>query len=147
MEHIIRQGGREQQTIFAGHVQHERVPALLDACDILLSPHVPLEDGSEFFGSPTKLFEYMAMGKGIVASRLGQIADVLADEQNALLIEPGSAQQLADAILRLMKSRELRERLGAAARRAAIERHTWKQNAQRVINEYVSLSQGERGFG
>jgi len=89
----------------------------------------------------------MAMGKGIVASRLGQIADVLADEQNALLIEPGSAQQLADAILRFMKSRELRERLGAAARRAAIERHTWKQNAQRVINEYVSLSQGERGFG
>ena len=147
VEHIIRQGGREQQTIFAGHVQHERVPALLDACDILLSPHVPLEDGSEFFGSPTKLFEYMAMGKGIVASRLGQIADVLADEQNALLIEPGSAQQLADAILRLMKSRELRERLGAAARRAAIERHTWKQNAQRVINEYLSLSQGERGFG
>jgi len=147
VEHIIRQGGREQQTIFAGHVQHERVPALLDACDILLSPHVPLEDGSEFFGSPTKLFEYMAMGKGIVASRLGQIADVLADEQNALLIEPGSAQQLADAILRFMKSRELRERLGAAARRAAIERHTWKQNAQRVINEYVSLSQGERGFG
>jgi len=64
-----------------------------------------------------------------------------------LLIEPGSAQQLADAILRFMKSRELRERLGAAARRAAIERHTWKQNAQRVINEYVSLSQGERGFG
>jgi len=82
-----------------------------------------------------------------VASRLGQIADVLADEQNALLIEPGSAQQLADAILRFMKSRELRERLGAAARRAAIERHTWKQNAQRVINEYLSLSQGERGFG
>ncbi len=82
-----------------------------------------------------------------MASRLGQIADVLADEQNALLIEPGSAQQLADAILRFMKSRELRERLGAAARRAAIERHTWKQNAQRVINEYVSLSQGERGFG
>ena len=146
VEHIIRQG-REQQTIFAGHVQHERVPALLDACDILLSPHVPLEDGSEFFGSPTKLFEYMAMGKGIVASRLGQIADVLADEQNALLIEPGSARQLADAILRLMKSRELRERLGAAARRAAIERHTWKQNAQRVINEYLSLSQGEREFG
>ena len=70
---------------------------------------MPLEDGSEFFGSPTKLFEYMAMGKGIVASRLGQIGDVLSDEETALLIEPGNARQLADAILRLSDSRELRE--------------------------------------
>ena len=84
VERIIRAAGKERQVIFAGHVEHERVPALLDACDILLSPHVPLEDGSEFFGSPTKLFEYMAMGKGIVASRLGQIGEVLADRRNAL---------------------------------------------------------------
>ena len=64
VQRIISAAGKEQQVIFAGHVEHERVPALLDACDMLLSPHVPLADGSEFFGSPTKLFEYMAMGKG-----------------------------------------------------------------------------------
>jgi len=142
VEHIIRQGGRAQQTIFAGHVQHERVPALLDACDILLSPHVPLEDGSDFFGSPTKLFEYMAMGKGIVASRLGQIGEVLADEETALLTEPADAPQLAAAILRLSSSRELRERLGAAARHASIAKHTWKHNAQRVLDAYVGWSRG-----
>ena len=60
-----------------GAVAHDRVPALLDACDILVSPHVPLDARRGFFGSPTKLFEYMAMGKGIVASRLGQIGEVL----------------------------------------------------------------------
>ena len=65
------------RVIFTGAVAHDRVPALLDACDILVAPHVPLADGSEFFGSPTKIFEYMAMGKGIVASRLGQIGEVL----------------------------------------------------------------------
>ena len=144
VERIISEAGRSQQVIFAGQVEHKKVPALLDACDILLSPHVPMTDGSEFFGSPTKLFEYMAMGKAIVASRLGQIAEVLDDEETALLIEPGDARQLADAILRLSNSRELRKRLGAAARRAAIERHTWKQNAQRVIDEFFSLSLWER---
>lgn len=136
VERIINNAGRAGQVIFTGQVEHERVPALLDACDILLSPHVPLEDGSEFFGSPTKLFEYMAMGKGIVASRLGQIGEVLVDEETALLVEPGNAQQLAGAIMRLSESRELCERLGNAARRAAVERHTWKQNAQRVIDQY-----------
>jgi glycosyltransferase involved in cell wall biosynthesis len=139
VERIVSEAGRSGQVLFAGQVDHKRVPALLDACDILLSPHVPMTDGSEFFGSPTKLFEYMAMGKAIVASRLGQIGDVLVDEQTALLIEPGNAQQLAEAILRLSKSIELRERLGAAARQAAVERHTWKRNAQRVLDEYGSL--------
>jgi glycosyltransferase involved in cell wall biosynthesis len=138
-ERTIRAAGKEGQVIFTGHVEHERVPALLDACDILLSPHVPLEDGSEFFGSPTKLFEYMAMGKGIIASRLGQIGEVLVDEETALLVEPRNAQELAEAILRLSRSRELRKSLGAAARRAAVERHTWKHNAGRVLDSYRDL--------
>jgi len=144
VERIIRDAQRESQVIFAGHVDHRRVPALLDACDILLSPHVPLADGSDFFGSPTKLFEYMAMGKAIVASRLGQIGDVLTDEETALLVEPANVQELREAILRLTNSRELRQRLGAAARRTAIERHTWKQNAQRVIDAYRALGSQNR---
>jgi glycosyltransferase involved in cell wall biosynthesis len=139
VERLVRSAGKAERVIFAGHVEHERVPALLDACDILLSPHVPLQDGSEFFGSPTKLFEYMAMGKGIIASRLGQIGEVLANQETALLVEPGNAGQLAEAILCLGRSRELRERLGAAARRAAVERHTWKHNAGRVLDAYRDL--------
>jgi glycosyltransferase involved in cell wall biosynthesis len=139
-ERVIREAGKEKQVIFTGQVDHEQVPALLDACDILLSPHVPLEDGSEFFGSPTKLFEYMAMGKGIIASRLGQIGEVLVDQETALLIEPGNARELANAILCLSGSSELRNRLGAAARHAAIERHTWKQNAARVLDSYRDWS-------
>ncbi|MFN2576171.1 MAG: glycosyltransferase [Pyrinomonadaceae bacterium] len=144
VERIVRNAGRQHQVIFVGHVSHERVPALLDACDILLSPHVPLEDGSPFFGSPTKLFEYMAMGKGIVASRLGQIGEVLTNEETALLVEPGNVRELREAILRLTNSRELRERIGAAARDAAVERHTWKQNAQRVIQAYEALMSQNR---
>ena len=139
VQRIVAAAGKEQRVIFSGHVEHERVPALLDACDMLLSPHVPLADGSEFFGSPTKLFEYMAMGKGIVASRLGQIGEVLVDQETALLTEPGNARELADAILRLTGSPDLRERLGSAARAAAMARHTWKHNAQRVLDAYASL--------
>lgn len=138
---ILREGGVEQRVILTGAVEHERVPELLDACDVLASPHVQLEDGSEFFGSPTKLFEYMAMGKAIVASRLGQIADVLADEETALLVEPGNARQLSEAISRLAASPGLRERLGAAARHEASARHTWTHNAARVLDAYRSWSE------
>jgi glycosyltransferase involved in cell wall biosynthesis len=136
VERILREANAWHRVIMTGAVEHERVPALLDACDVLASPHVPLEDGSEFFGSPTKLFEYMAMGKGIVASRLGQIKDMLKDEETALLVEPGNASDLSEAIMRLTDSRTLREQLGSAARREAIAHHTWTHNAQRVLDAY-----------
>ena len=128
------------RVIFTGAVAHERVPAVLDACDILVAPHVPLADGSEFFGSPTKVFEYMAVGKAIVASRLGQIGDVLADRETALLVEPGNVSALTARIVELVESEELRAQLGAKAREVAVENYTWKHNAQRVLEAYKSLT-------
>jgi glycosyltransferase involved in cell wall biosynthesis len=121
-------------------VGHNRVPGLLDACDILVAPHVPLADGSEFFGSPTKIFEYMAMGKGIVASRLGQIGEVLVDGETALLVEPGDVEELKEAILSLVQDKSLREALGMRVRAVAEREHTWTHNAQRVLDEYKSLT-------
>jgi len=129
------------RVIFTGAVDHDRVPRLLDACDILLAPHVPLADGSEFFGSPTKIFEYMAMGKAIVASRLGQIGEVLTDQETALLVEPGNVTELVTAIEKLIESDELRATLGAKARGVAEREHTWKHNAQRVLEAYQSLTE------
>ncbi|HEX8138283.1 MAG TPA: glycosyltransferase family 4 protein [Pyrinomonadaceae bacterium] len=148
-ERVVREAGASERVIFTGVVEHGRVPSLLDACDILVSPHVPLEDGSEFFGSPTKLFEYMAMGKAIVASRLGQIGDVLKHEETALLTEPGDERALCEAIVRLSNSPELRRRLGQAARLEALAHHTWAHNAERVLDAYRSwLEEGkERARG
>lgn len=140
VQKILAAETSDGRVVFTGAVAHDEVPSLLDACDILVSPHVPLADGSEFFGSPTKLFEYMAMGKGIVASRLGQIGDVLEDGETALLVEPGEAPALASAITVLAESAEMRTRLGVSARQAVIAGHTWKHNAQRVLDEYRSLT-------
>ena len=116
-----------------GLVPHTDMPAYLAACDVLVSPHGRQADGGEFFGSPTKLFEYMAAGRPIVASAVGQIADVLVDEQSALLVPPDDPEALCRAIVRLVDDACLRVRLGLAARETAEERHTWRQNAERVL--------------
>jgi glycosyltransferase involved in cell wall biosynthesis len=118
----------------AGMVPHADVPAYLAACDILVSPHGRQADGGEFFGSPTKLFEYMASGRPIVASSIGQIAEVLRDEHTALLVPPDDADALSAAIVRLVDDACLRTQLGGAAREAAVTRHTWRQNAERVLD-------------
>jgi glycosyltransferase involved in cell wall biosynthesis len=139
VERKLRDSGDLDRVTFAGVVSHGRVPVMLDACDILISPHVPLADGSEFFGSPTKLFEYMAMGKGIVASRLGQIGDFLSHDETALLVEPANARELSLAIMRLADNEELRVSLGKAARERAVSQHTWRRNAARILEEFRRL--------
>jgi glycosyltransferase involved in cell wall biosynthesis len=131
--------GTKDQATFIGRIAHEKIAAYLDACDVLIAPHIPASDGSEFFGSPTKLFEYLAMQKAVVASRLGQIAEVVTDEENGLLVEPGDVEALAEAIERLANDAALRRRLGNAARQTAIEKFTWQQNAARVFDEVKKL--------
>jgi glycosyltransferase involved in cell wall biosynthesis len=133
---ILREAGLENRATATGQVPPHEIPAYLEACDILVSPHVPLPDGIEFFGSPTKLFEYMAAGKGIIASRLGQIGDVLEHGVTAWLVEPGEVTSLTEGLLRLAASPELLRELGAGARRHALERHSWRENGRRITASY-----------
>ena len=75
------------------------------------------------------------MGKAIVASNLDQLGEVLTHAENAWLVRPGNVQELALAIERLAGDRPLREELGARARRLALQKHTWQENARRLMTE------------
>lgn len=140
---ILRDLASEGRVKMPGRVSAGEVPAYLAAADVLVSPHVPLEHDTPFFGSPTKLFEYMAAGRPIAASRLGQIGELLEHERTALLVEPGNADELADALRRLAEDEALRVRLGRAARVEG-ERYSWKAHAERVVNEFDSLPEGTK---
>jgi glycosyltransferase involved in cell wall biosynthesis len=141
---------------FSGLRPQDETPSWLAASDILLSPHVPNADGSKFFGSPTKLFEYMAMGKAIVASALEQIGEVLRpaydaralpdldcgpnDPHVAIVTTPGSVDELVAGIRFLAEHAACRERLGANARRLAVARYTWDANVDALLARCRELS-------
>lgn len=129
-----------ERVTFAGFVPQEEGPSYLAACDILVSPHVPNPDGTPFFGSPTKLFEYMAMGKGIVASDLDQIGEVLCHGETAWLVKPGDPEDLARGIVRLAEDPFLREALGKAAREEVVAKYTWTAHVGRILEKMVELN-------
>jgi glycosyltransferase involved in cell wall biosynthesis len=131
---VIDAAGFAENVIFTGLVAQEEGPSYLAACDILVSPHVPNADGTPFFGSPTKLFEYMAMGRGIVASDLDQIGEVLRHGETAWLVPPADADALTGGMERLVRDPVLRGALGAAARREALAHHTWHAHVQRTLD-------------
>ncbi len=140
VEGYVRDHISSDNVTFTGIVPQESARDYLAVCDILVSPHVPNEDGTAFFGSPTKLFEYMAMGRAIVASRLGQIGDVLEDENSALLVPPTDSTALAEAIVRLIGDSSLRRQLGQAARQAVLDKFTWSHQVERVMNALLEDS-------
>jgi glycosyltransferase involved in cell wall biosynthesis len=132
-ERIIDSAGLRHAAVFTGLVEQAEGPRYLAACDILASPHVPNPDGTPFFGSPTKLFEYMATGRGIVASNLDQIGDVLEHGRTAWLVPPADPDALAAGLATLIDDVPLRQSLGRAAREEAVAHHTWRSHVRRTL--------------
>jgi glycosyltransferase involved in cell wall biosynthesis len=120
----------EDRVTFTGHLPPTAVAGQLARADIVALPN-PASAISTHSTSPLKLFEYMAAGKAIVASRLPALGEVLTDEVNALLVTPGDADALAGGIRRLVNDAALRARLGGAARDAVAE-YSWDRRAERL---------------
>jgi glycosyltransferase involved in cell wall biosynthesis len=137
LEQKIREAGLGAAVTMTGLVPQTQVPAILAATDIAVLPYPQLP--SELWFSPLKLYEYMAAGKAIVASRAGQIAEILEDGTNGILVPPGDVAALGDAISRLIREPAERARLGQNARQQAAEQHSWKQYAARLVEIYRVL--------
>jgi len=114
---------------WAGEIPHDSVPRFLGRMDVAVAPYPQIP---HFYFSPLKIAEYMASGRTIVASRIGQMAEILDNRKTALLYKPGSIQSLAACLLRLAGDRNFRECLGKNAREASKNR-TWRDNARVIL--------------
>jgi glycosyltransferase involved in cell wall biosynthesis len=149
VKEIIENGNANEFCIFTGLIEQKMAPLYLAISDILISPHVNNSDGSKFFGSPTKLFEYLAMGKPIIASDLDQIGDVLKNsirinsgetdelayenKRVSYLVSPGNIDELSSAIFDLVSRPNLQKTLLANARSLALEKFTWKIHVDKIL--------------
>lgn len=141
VKEIVKSSGYEDRVMMIGFVPQLEAPLYLAACDILVSPQIPNPDGTPFFGSPTKLFEYMAMGKAIVASNLDQMGRILHDNKTALLSIPGNVESLSNAIVRLAVDSDLRSMLGANAREEVVKKYTWDRHVQIILDKLAERFQ------
>lgn len=130
---IVKAHGIQAHCRFAGVVPQREGPEYLAACDILVSPQIKNPDGTPFFGSPTKLFEYMAMGKAIIASDLDQLAEVCEDGKTALLCKPGVPGEFTEAIVKLAADEGMRGELGKKARETVCEKYTWEIHTRKIV--------------
>jgi glycosyltransferase involved in cell wall biosynthesis len=144
---LVGSGPAARHVTLTGLVAQSEAAKYLACADLLISPHVPNADGSRFFGSPTKLFEYMAMQKPIIAAALGQIADVVAGrgatnlgsmppgagEACGFLFEPGNAEEFKVTLRRVVDDMLAAAKLARAARVEVLNRYTWKRHVDTIL--------------
>lgn len=119
---------------FTGIIGRDDVARYVAAFDIALQPAVVA------YASPLKLFEYLALGKAIVAPAQPNIMEILKDNHNAVLFDPSQTDGLAMAISRLCADHALRNKVAENARLTIAEQKlTWHANAQRVTKLFEDL--------
>ena len=154
----IVQYGLHGQVVDVGRTEQREGARVLKAADIFVSPHSSHMRDTPFFGSPTKLFEYMALGGGIVASDLEQIGMVMSPalrpadfarssatvrNERGVLCKPGDVGDFVSGVLALVRHRDVAEALGRNAREAALREFSWTRHVARIWDHIVSSSHAD----
>ena len=122
---------------FAGFVPSNEIDKYLAAMDITVLQN------SAYYCSPLKMFEYMAMETAVLSLGTEPVKEMLVDGEEGLLFPPGDGEAMTQALKKLVEDKELRERLGKAARERMVKEFTWRHNAEKVydlLNEVYSTS-------
>lgn len=128
-EGFVAGAGLADVVVFTGWVSHELLPSYLARMDVATASYPP--SPSHYF-SPLKLYEYLAMGRPIVATRIGQTAELLSGDKKALLVEPGNVEAFAEAFVKLHNSPVLADNLSNEAAKEG-KQHDWRDNARCII--------------
>lgn len=127
----IQRAGLQPQFTFSGFVSD--LPQTMAAMDVGL--YAPLESD----GMGRVVFEYLAMARPLIASRVGIVPEALTNGRDALLVPAGDPEALAVAIRCLLEDRQLRQDLGAAGRSLVEARYSGSRLAERLVALYSRL--------
>lgn len=118
---------------FIGWVRPDEIPPYFALAEISVDP--VRDDEVARSRWPLKVMESLAMGVPVVTGDVGDRREMLANGKTGLLVQPGSAPALAEAMLRLLRDEELRAGLSASCKQH-VSRYSWDKLAQRVLSFY-----------
>jgi glycosyltransferase involved in cell wall biosynthesis len=129
--HFVRRNVPLERIGLLGRLAYDELPGVYASADIAVAP--TFADNIPFW-----ILEAMASGVPTVASRVGGIPEIIEDGETGMLVPPGSARALADALIALLRDPERRKSIGHAARGRVEERFGWGQAAHETMQSYRS---------
>lgn len=128
-------GGSPLKVQWHGMIPHEDIPKRASKSDIAVSP-LPAYEAYQV-SSPAKIFEYLALGLPVVASRINPHERILTENTNALLYESESANSLRIQLEHIIENKKMRDKFAKNARSTALE-CSWEQRFS-VVEESLNL--------
>ena len=132
----------ENYIILLGMIEQEKAIPYLALSDVFLSPHILAPNGERFFGSPTKIFEYMAMAKPIIASNLDQQGEILnhlkleRKYEGVMLFEPENKEQLKDRIKKMVLLNNSLLSCSEETRNYVESYYTWDIHVKQILRKF-----------
>lgn len=118
-------------------VSHQEVKYFIDLFDIAIMPD------SNPFGSPMKIFEYMAMGKALVVPDYEPISDVVIHKHNGLLFRRRNCSDCINVIENFINDKKFRMVTGKNAKKVVFNKHTWNRNIENILGHFNHFNNKE----
>lgn len=134
----VLNSGYNEKFIFAGMVDYEDIPMLINIADICVAPFISKRN-QDTGVSPLKVFEYMACGKPIIASRVEGL-EFIEEEEVGYLVEPDDVISLEKALSRLIKEPQERTNMGQKGLQIAREKFDWKLKVCKIEKILIKLA-------
>lgn len=134
---LINKFGLNNKVIFKGRIGRDEVPIFIfnSAVLVLASPNSPRSNGS----MPSKLGEYLATGKPVVITKVGEIPDYLKDGESAYLAEPDSVESFAEKLEEVFADPDKAKIVGQNGKKVALQHFNYLHQAKRMIEFFESL--------
>ncbi|MGQ9469594.1 MAG: glycosyltransferase [Nitrososphaerales archaeon] len=130
------QGRSTDAVSFFGHVSYDKVQYYLAAADILCMPmNDTLVERARW---PIKMGDYMASGRPIVGSNVGEVGKMLLEIDKSLVSEPDKPSKMVASIIQLIKDESLSTEIGCKIRRLAEKRYAWTEKLETVYRDVLA---------
>ena len=134
LKHLTKELKLEKDTIFTGFIVPDKIPGYHNMLDIFVS--LSIED-SESFG--VAVIEASACEKPVVVSRVGGLPEVVENNVTGFIVEKENIKETAEAIMKLIEDKKLREKMGKTGRERVTKYFNWDKNVKQMIYIYKQL--------
>jgi glycosyltransferase involved in cell wall biosynthesis len=133
LERLVKQHRLDKEVIFTGKKSYQEVVIFMNGFDVCLAPFKK-ERNLKIGLSPLKLYEYLACGKPVIASRLQGITEVIDHGNCGFLFEPDDVEDLASRIIESFKEKDRLHEMGNNGRALVERSFSWEKIAEQVEN-------------
>ena len=141
LEKLASDLGVRDRVVFAGRVADEDLPDLYALCDVFVMVSRERIEENDVEGFGIVLLEANACGKPVIGGRSGGVPDALADNVTGLLVDPSSAEEISEALARVLTDHELAARFGEQGRLRVLNEFQWEQVGTTLLSILQTVRQ------